>query len=60
MSGAQIVKKGFRLPPMPSVSQIIKLYKLRAMRNLSQNFLLDNNNNDKIVKSAGDLKEGSF
>ena len=45
----QNVKK-FRIPPMPTLSQLVKLYKLRAIRQLSQNFLLDKNSNSKIVK----------
>lgn len=40
----------FRIPPMPTLSQLVKLYKLRAIRQLSQNFLLDKNSNSKIVK----------
>lgn len=45
----------FKIPQMPTVSDLVKLYKLRAVRSLSQNFLLDKNINDKIIKSAGDL-----
>lgn len=41
-----------RLPPLPSISEILKLYKLRAMKQLSQNFLLDSNISDKIAKHA--------
>ncbi|CAF0966266.1 unnamed protein product [Brachionus calyciflorus] len=51
--------KPFRLPPMPSLSELVKLYKLRAIRQLSQNFLLDKNINDKIIRSAG-IKKDSF
>lgn len=48
-----------RLPPLPSVSDIVKLYGLRAKQQLSQNFLLDLNLTNKIVRLSGNL-EGSF
>jgi dimethyladenosine transferase 1 len=46
----------FRLPPLPTVRDLIKLYKLRALRQLSQNFLMDERITDKIVKAAGKIQ----
>jgi dimethyladenosine transferase 1, mitochondrial len=50
--------KKVRLPPMPSLSDLVKLHKLRAIRQLSQNYLLDMNINTKIVKAADILEDG--
>lgn len=58
MSASKLTKL-YYLPPMPSLSDLVKLYKLRAIRQLSQNFLLDKNVNDKIVRQA-EIKNGGL
>lgn len=45
-----------RLPPLPTVRDLVRLYRLRAIKQLSQNFLMDERITDKIVKAAGNIK----
>lgn len=47
--------KGMALPPMPTISEIVKLYGLSARQQLSQNFILDLNVCHRIVRSCGPL-----
>ncbi|KAK7862924.1 hypothetical protein R5R35_002971 [Gryllus longicercus] len=52
------VEVAVRLPPLPSIRDIISLYKINALRKLSQNFLLDTRIIDRIVKTAGRIEDG--
>ncbi|CAL1273304.1 unnamed protein product [Larinioides sclopetarius] len=45
-----------RLPPLPSPRDLLKLYKIRAQRQLSQNFLLDFRINNKIITKTGKIQ----
>ncbi|KAK3741717.1 hypothetical protein QZH41_012909 [Actinostola sp. cb2023] len=44
--------RAIRLPPMPKVSDLLRMYGLTAQKQLSQNFILDLNITDKIAKVA--------
>lgn len=52
---AKVASK-LRLPPMPSVHDLLRLYRLKARKSLSQNFLLNERLTQRIVNSAGDLE----
>lgn len=57
MATRVIVQTGARLPPLPTLRDLVKLYKLRAIKQLSQNFLMDERLTDKIVKAAGKITD---
>jgi len=48
-----------RLPPLPSTRDLVRLYKLRAVKQLGQNFLMDSKLTSKLVRSGGRL-DGSY
>ncbi|CRL01018.1 CLUMA_CG014405, isoform A [Clunio marinus] len=53
-----IIKSSHRLPPLPTIRDLIRLFKLRALKQFSQNFLMDQRLTTKIVKSAGRITDG--
>jgi len=46
-----------RLPPLPTINDILRMYGIRAKKSLSQNFIMDPRILKKFAKSAGDLTE---
>lgn len=54
---ANAVKK-VRLPPLPTIRDILMIYRLTALKALSQNFLMDDRLTDRIVRSAGKIENG--
>lgn len=46
-----------RLPPLPTPKDLVRIYRVRARKQLSQNFLLYKHINERIVTAAG-IKNG--
>ncbi len=47
--------RALALPPLPTISEIVRLYGLSAHQQLSQNFILDLNLCGRIVRACGDV-----
>ena len=47
-----------RLPPLPAVRDLLNLYNLQAVKQLSQNFLLEPKLTSKLVSAAGKINDG--
>ena len=45
-----------RLPPLPTIRDLVKLYRLHAVKQLSQNFLMDERMIERIVKKSGRIR----
>ena len=43
------------LPPLPTVPELLKIYQIRAAKQLSQNFLLDQNLCRKLIRCCNPL-----
>lgn len=60
MSAAQGLRSATaacRLPPLPSVRDLLRMYGIRAMRKLSQNFLLDPKLARRLVRACGSVRD---
>ncbi|XP_058832703.1 dimethyladenosine transferase 1, mitochondrial-like isoform X2 [Topomyia yanbarensis] len=51
-----LAKSGARIPPLPTIRDLVGLYKLRAIKQLLQNFLMDERLTNKIVRAAGNIQ----
>ena len=46
-----------RMPPLPTTKDILRLYRIKAKKSLSQNFIMDPRILQKFVKTAGMYKQ---
>lgn len=53
---APIVYRPKRLPPLPTIGDLLRIYKVKARKQLSQNFLVDGNMCERIVTAASKLE----
>jgi len=44
-----------RLPPLPTVKDILRMYNIKAQKRLSQNFILDPRLLDRLARAGGDV-----
>ncbi|PVZ98077.1 hypothetical protein BB558_002507 [Smittium angustum] len=49
-----------KLPPLPTIRDLIRIYGISAKSKLSQNFILDKNVTDKIVSKANPAKNNTL
>ena len=46
-----------RMPPLPTTKDLLRLYKIKAKKVLSQNFILDPRILQKFVQTAGKISD---
>lgn len=56
MNTAKLPNAWRRLPPLPTTKDLLRLYKIKAKKSLSQNFIMDPRILQRFVKSAGNIE----